>query len=90
MLAPLLLQVSVKSLDLHLKKKKKIYKQMHALQLNTVLTKSMSQLAMYHHISISPDGRGEVSIEGNIQGVVMGRRTILYTRAKIASQLCKK
>ena len=36
-----------------------------------VLTESISQLSVYHHISIASDGRCEVCVERDIEGIMM-------------------
>lgn len=47
----------------------------------------MCQLAMYNYVCVSPNGRGEVSVEGDVEGIMMGAHPLRHSRAKIHSQL---
>ena len=53
------------------------------------LTQCVSQLSVYHQISIASDGRGEVGIEGNIESIMTGIDSSWDLGAEVARQLLK-
>ena len=47
----------------------------------------MCKLAMDYNICVSPDGGGEVGVERDVEGIVMGRHIFLRSTTKIQCKL---